>query len=362
MSAADTTFALLTPPAAGGIAVIRLAGDGCIDLLRRICFKPHGDAPPEFSSGRLTHCRLMDGVERLDDVIVAPCLHVGQPAAEICLHGGVRVVQRAVLLLQRCGARGPADASPAAPGPAGEDAIAAIDALLPRATTRRMARWLLRQRAMLPEYLARLCGQSGPPVAKQDQHDFLRRSAVARHVLRGLRIAIVGPPNAGKSTLANALIGHDRLITSQIPGTTRDWVDETANIDGWPVTLTDTAGVRATDDALESTAIQRGFERAVGADLLLIVLDATSDAALHDAWPASIRRLIVHNKADLLDDRSTTGVPASRRPLLISALTGQGIDELERRLAESLGLTLLQDDLPAAPWPLRVGSTQTPAP
>src|SRR5262249_15280900 len=154
--------------------------------------------------GHLVYCRLFDGDELLDHVVVALPADPGIPAAEICLHGGVRVVQRAMLLLER---RGAVLCDAVAP----ETVQARIDELLPRATTRHFARWLLRQRMFLPPFLERLAGRRDPPIDEAERSAFHCRSRVAARLIRGLRVAIIGPPNAGKSTLANCLIGRDRI-------------------------------------------------------------------------------------------------------------------------------------------------------
>ena len=113
-------------------------------------------------------------------------------------------------------------------------------------------------------------------------------------------MAIVGPANAGKSTLANRLLLQDRSIVADLPGTTRDWVGETANLDGLPVMLIDTPGIRETDDPIERAAIQRSIPAIDSADLVILVLDATRPLApeqqpLLDRFPRAIR---VVNKSD----------------------------------------------------------------
>lgn len=331
---------LLTAASPGAIAVIGLTGEGAAELLRAATRRRTGNESPEFPTNKLVLCRVVDGEETLDDAICV-AWNDGR-AAELCLHGGVRIVQRVMLLLERLGARR-AEGEP----PAADATEAAIDAALMKAETRRMTQWLLAQRRILPAYLREQAGRS------QGDPDFERRSAVAAKLIRGLHVAIVGPPNAGKSTLANRLIGRERVITSDIPGTTRDWVSETASVGGWPITLTDTAGIRGTPDAIEREAIARGTHVARRSDLVLIVLDATRDeAALRDelahteaTLAADSVRLIVHNKIDRLT------AAARRRPwadaIGVSALSGEGMDALESTIVERLGLDLLRDDLPA---------------
>ena len=204
---------------------------------------------------------------------------------------------------------------------------------------------------------------------------FRRRGMAAIRLIRGPRLALIGPPNAGKSTLANRLIGTDRIITSPHAGTTRDWVSETAMIDGWPVTLTDTAGIRDVECQIEAEAVRRGRRRAEEADLVVIVLDgAATPGQLEKQWkdvagavPADRLRLTLLNKCDLSNARWETPIAArggshqggtgtAEVPLPISARTGAGIDALESRVCFLLGLDQLADHLPTAFLPAHLTS------
>jgi tRNA modification GTPase len=152
------------------------------------------------------------------------------------------------------------------------------------------------------------------------------------------RVAIVGLPNVGKSTLANQLFAQERSITANLPGTTRDWVGEMANIDGLAVVLVDTPGMRETSDPIERTAIQRSGAEVQRADLVVLVLDASQpvDAEaqrLIDAYPNAIR---VWNKADL-----AAGAPLEG--LSIIATRGVGIDALRSEIRKRFGLEMLDE-------------------
>lgn len=345
----ETTAALLTPLAPGAIAVVGLAGPHTGTILRRILRVPDGGAPPRLEDRRPTYCRLFDDETPIDDVVVVLRCAGEQPVAEINAHGGVRIAQRVLMLLERQGAavvdgRVFRDAV----GEAGAVERAADRALLASAS-RRLARWLMSQRAILPPFLKKVRS-----LDDRERDVFAARSEVAIRLVKGLNVAIIGPPNAGKSTLANRLIGKDRSITSQEPGTTRDWIAETALIRGWPVTLTDTAGLRDTDSLIEAEAIRRARSRAHGADAILAVVDASAPPerqqaaceSLLGALPSDRPRILVLNKCDLPQPR----VRAARAvcSCRISALHGDGIDALAGRLAALLGLDLLDDSLPTA--------------
>ncbi len=149
-------------------------------------------------------------------------------------------------------------------------------------------------------------------------------------------MAIVGAPNVGKSTLANQLFGQERSITADLPGTTRDWVGEMANINGLPVLLVDTPGLRHTDDAIEAKAIERSRSPIAAAGLIVLVLDATramepEQSPLITAYPQA---LIVANKCD---QRWAWDV-AALSSVRTAATTGMGLDELRQTIARHFRL------------------------
>jgi tRNA modification GTPase len=148
------------------------------------------------------------------------------------------------------------------------------------------------------------------------------------------RVAIVGPPNVGKSCLINAIVGFQRAIVFDSPGTTRDVVTASTAIDGWPVDFADTAGIRATDDTIESAGVARSYEQLMLSDLVIIVLDASATVAeeiqalLHD-FPNAI---VVQNKIDLVPRPVDLGRPTRAA----SATRGDGLPELLSDISQRL--------------------------
>jgi small GTP-binding protein len=216
-----------------------------------------------------------------------------------------------------------------------------VEAHLPLARTELGLRSILRQPAAWEHFCK---GQPGAnEIAKVlDDHSL-------RHLLHPPAVAIVGAPNVGKSTLANQLFGQERSIAADVPGTTRDWVGEIANIDGVPVMLLDTPGQRDTHDAIERAAIERSRPRIDSSQLVVLVLDASRPLAAEQSelmrrYPAALR---IANKCD----RPAVWDSASLGALRTVANTGAGVDELRSAIAEYFGcLRRTLEPAPGANW------------
>jgi tRNA modification GTPase len=178
----------------------------------------------------------------------------------------------------------------------------------------------------------------------RERLDTLLQSARQGTVLQsGLSVVIAGPPNAGKSSLLNRLAGYDAAIVTAIPGTTRDPLRERISIDGLPINLVDTAGLRRSEDPIEAEGIRRSFAAAARADRLLWVVDSETPldeaaAQLLRQFPSGPPATIVRNKIDLLAAMPANAVVAGLPVVPVSALTGQGLPDLIAHLKQVAGL------------------------
>ena len=366
-----TLFALATPPGRGAIAVIRLSGPETEQVLGRL--GAGGLTPRMASLRRLSHeGRVLD--EALVLRFVAPHSYTGEDAAELHLHGGRAVVEAVSDALIRLGVR------PAEPGEftrrafengrmdlAQAEAVAdLIDAETSAQTQQALGqlggalsqtyqgfrRDLLKALALveaeidfpdeeIPDNLARTAG----PVLDQLVVDLKRAMSDAdrgRRVRDGYRIVLIGETNAGKSSLFNALVSREAAIVTAIPGTTRDVLDAELVINGYAVTLSDTAGLRESDDVVEAEGIRRARARAEAADLRLWVRGPgdPEGAAAEFVRPDD---LLVLTKSDLSDPIEPNG----QTFVAVSTRTGEGMVDLHDWLASRLERDLAGADFPA---------------
>lgn len=296
---------VLTAPGAGGVAVVRVNGPGATSVVRR-AFR--GRRWPEV--GQVAYGELCDAGGRVDDVLLT---RVEDEGYELGCHAGPAVQRQVLAALEAAGAR-----AAAAPRTLADELERALGA----AVSRRVCVALLAQ----PARWGAICAQPVDATLLRR----LERSAIARRLLEPSLVALRGAPNAGKSSLLNALVGRARALVSPRPGTTRDAVRVPAVAGGLPLTLVDTAGDRATPDALEQAGIARARQAAAGAALRLVVVDGTQ-AELPSWLPEEAApRLVVRSKADLVD-------PARRAPgVWVSARSGEGVAALGVALAAEL--------------------------
>lgn len=380
----DTIAAISTPIGEAGIGIVRMTGPDAARILHRL-FRPSSagccpDGRPSvqaFIPYHLHYGHIVDPSTRdlVDEVLAVimpgPRTYTRQDVVEIDGHGGIVALRRIMGLCLRHGAR-PAEAGEftarafltgrldLAQAEAVLDVVqaktdtslqVAVDQLAGRlsAAVRSIRSALMEELAYLeasidfaeddiperdPEAgLAHMCEQIGRLLADAD------RGIVYR---QGVRAAIVGRPNVGKSSLLNRLLRTARAIVTDIPGTTRDTLEETLNLQGVPVVLVDTAGISAgPQDLIEHLGIERSRAALAQADLALMVVDASQPLAEADRAIATLLgqkpALVVLNKVDLVQTRGL--YPAemlNARSVLVSALTGEGIDALEDAIVETV--------------------------
>jgi small GTP-binding protein len=297
--------------------------------------------------------------EVIDDVIVARVPTEGPHAFDISAHGGVRVIERILEALDQYGAP-LCDSGGSRPliWPAATLIEQEVIEGLSQAKTSRAVRFLAWQRRHLESHLretAHFCRQDADK-AKEPLQRLVTGYRAARYLVEGATVTIVGPPNSGKSTLFNHLVGRSAAIVSTQAGTTRDWVTASVEINGVPVILVDTAGRREPAADAEHRAIERGWTKAAQADLCLLLLDGSKPPSA-EAIGASVRArslacyLTVVNKVDLGLAWKTFALPLCGDKMdvaaRVSARTGMGLDLLTGIVLNSLGFESWDDAAPA---------------
>lgn len=364
----ETIAAIATPPGRGGIGIIRLSGQNLTQLAELLLGQL---PPPRTASHRLFHAQ--DG-SILDDGLAlffpAPHSFTGEDVLELQGHGGVVVLD---MVLKRCLELG---ARLARPGEFSERAflnnkldLAQAEAIadLIDSSSEQAARSALRSlqgsfSQAVDKLLTALIELRVYVEAALDfpdeELDFLADSAVTRRLatikqqlteifhkaqqgslLRdGMHLVIVGRPNAGKSSLLNALAGQETAIVTEIAGTTRDVLRERINLDGMPLHIVDTAGLRESDDPVEKLGIERAWREIEKADLVLMLVDDTQAEAEEDMvilsqLPTNIPVFTVHNKVDL----TGKSVGKQGQHIYISAKHGLGLEALKAELKACMG-------------------------
>ena len=322
-SVPNSATVLTANPGSSGsaIAVIRIRGPLVPNFLAA-----HLSKSPV--PGKCLHAQLHDQTEILDDPIVL--LSQNSHWADISLHGGPWIVASTLALCHREGF--PISPFPDSFDEAPDEFQREMLSHLPQALTRQTLRILLPQPALWREAIK---NRTLNPAATHHDQTLWR-------LLHPPQIAIVGEPNVGKSTLANLLFAAQRSITADIPGTTRDWVAELADIAGLPATLLDTPGHRQTDDPIERAAISSSQKKIAQSDLLIIVLDATRDPHPSLSLPPGPKKTTVINK---IDQPPAWNFPATAF-IPISAKTAAGIDNLYSAIHRELAITDLNQNRP----------------
>jgi tRNA modification GTPase len=385
----DTIAAIATPLGEGGLAVVRVSGARALAVADK-CFLPAGKSslmPSAAPTHTIQFGKITRGGKAIDEVLLAvlraPRTFTREDTVEISCHGGILPAKLVLDTLLANGARlaepgeftrraflngrldlAQAEAVADLIHSRTELALAAANEQLAGKLSQRINR--LRDDLMhtlahveahidfpdediAPDTKAQLLKRLEDGIAFMDE--LLRTANEGRVLRRGIRAAIVGRPNVGKSSLLNQLLGRDRAIVSPIAGTTRDTIEETANIRGLPVMFIDTAGLREARDEIEQEGIRRSRESLASAEFILHVLDASEPLAKADenylAEFAGKKRILVRNKMDLpvkleLPGRAGSPLPAAgalgvTRPTNIvdvSCLSGQGVEALKDAIKE----------------------------
>ena len=375
MHSTDTIAAVSTPPGRGGIGIVRVSG-------------PQTAAIAEALLGRLPtprtahYCAFRDSEQTVIDRGVAlyfpaPASFTGEDVLELQGHGGPVVMDMLLAAALAGGAR------PAQPGEFSQraflngrmdlsqaEAVADLIDSGSRAAARSAMRSLdgaFSQRiqalaAALTEVRALIEACIDFP---EEEEDFLSdpqleqrlnglrsqlleiHASAARGVLlkEGVRVVLAGQPNVGKSSLLNLLVGRDSAIVTDIPGTTRDIIREHIQLDGLPLHVFDTAGIRAPGDVVEEHGVQRAWDAIESADAVLLVIDdrtgmTDADRDILARTPASVSRIVINNKIDLSGAEAGVHRKGEEVHVRLSATTGTGIEALESSLKECVGYEL----------------------
>lgn len=352
----DTIAAVATPPGRGGVGVLRLSGPRALAVADAVFSGK--SRPSQTRGGRFLFGKIYHGAEVIDEglclVFRGPHSYTGEDVAELQTHGSPAVLQAVLQAALAAGAR---------VAKAGEFTLRAYingrldltqaEAVLniihsDTSAARRQA--VLGLGGALGERISviesRLVGALAAVVAMLDypeegvpEADFVRPLEAAAAELRallatehagkmtrqGARVALIGAPNAGKSSLLNRLLGYERSIVSPQAGTTRDYLEANLSLAGVPITLIDTAGLRETADAIEAAGVSQATSLAEAADVVLVVEDGSHPREVISV-AAEGPKIFVQSKSDLGQ------VWSSDEHLTVSAATGEGIDELRRRI------------------------------
>ena len=365
----DTIAAIATPLGEGGLAVVRVSGPKALGVADR-SFRGAG-VPSEAESHTLHYGEIYRGEQKVDEVMLAvmraPKTYTKEDVVEISCHGGLLPAKLVLDTLLENGARlaqpgeftkraflnGRIDLAQAE---AVVDLIHSRTELALNAANEQLA-------GKLSQRINRLRDEMMVPLAHVEAHidfpdedispdtkeqllaklehgvkvmdDLLATANEGQLLRRGIRAAIIGRPNAGKSSLLNQLLGHDRAIVSAIPGTTRDTIEETANIRGIPVVFVDTAGLREAGDEIEEEGIRRSRASLAKAELVLHVLDASELLSPLDtkflSESVAKKRVLIRNKIDL-----PVRLKLEEPTIGVSCVTGEGLEGLKEAIKKVL--------------------------
>lgn len=386
----DTIGAISTPIGAAGIGIIRVSGPKAVEIIDRIFINPKGKKLADARTSSLIYGHIQVNGRNVDEVLVsvmrAPHSFTAEDVVEVNCHGGIVVLKEVLNAVIKAGVRH------AEPGEFSKRAflngridLAQAESIMDliNAKTKKSMHVAVEQlegklskqvsdvRTQLLEILAQI--EAGIDFPEHDIEDVSRanikekshlildklavliESADTGKILReGLKTVIVGKPNVGKSSLLNALLRENRAIVTDIPGTTRDVIEEIVNIKGIPLKLIDTAGIRETEDLVEKMGVERTRHVISEADLVLLVVDVSRPLDEEDMQILRLaetkKLLIIANKTDIgekINYDELEKVCPSDKIIKTSVTRGAGLDELEDKIEQLVytGLTSGEDDL-----------------
>ncbi len=369
---ADTICALATAAVEAGIGIIRLSGDNVVELVSSFVRTKGGKPLNIQESHRVKYGFVCDGEQVVDEVLVltmrGPRSYTGEDTVEIDCHGGILMLRKILEICVKNGARpaepgeftkraflngridlAEAEAVSALISAKSEDGMKASMAQLQGAVSEKIRQFrsvLLEDDAYIeaalddPEHIS-LDGfaerlHEDVKKIQTGVHELLNTAEDGRILREGVRTVILGKPNAGKSSLLNALIGEDRAIVTNVAGTTRDTLEEQIQLRGVSLLLVDTAGIRDTEDIVEKIGVERAMQAAEAADLILYVVDASENLNEDDV---KIMKFIRGKKAIVLLNK--TDLPAMVTQQQLAERTGQPVLPVSMKKKE--GLEALSD-------------------
>ena len=366
----DTITALSTPAIPSAIGIIRISGENALDISEKIFSKPL----KEIRGGTAVHGFINDGTREIDEVILtifkSPRSFTGEDVVEISCHGSVYIMNQILKLLIKNGARqaknGEFTMRAFVNGKLDLTQSEAVADLIDSQTGKEASSALCALKGSISEKISfireELIGISSQILAYIDYPDdeieeitpdLLKKKIMnlylsleelsdtynrGKIIKSGLKTVICGKPNAGKSMLMNALLGYERSIVTDIEGTTRDIVEETADFGGMKLILTDTAGIRETDDKVEKIGVERARDKLAEADIIIFVydlsrpLDEQDKSVLNEIQKTNAKKIAVLNKSDIAKVRAVDELAFFDGAVILSAKTKDGLESLEKQI------------------------------
>ena len=381
----STIAAIATSPGESGIGIIRISGEESLNILNKIFYPASKNLAPKDNHRQLIYGHIKDEFGHIIDEVLAvyfpaPKTYTAEDVVEIDCHGGIVPLSNTLSLVLRCGA------NLAEPGEFTKRAFlngrldltqaeAVIDVINSKTNSSfdvameqlrgRFSKEINEIRKEITDVLVDIAVNIDYPdedielilydklekelISIKKKVDYLIDSSDTGRILReGLNVAIIGRPNVGKSSLMNAMLRESRAIVTEIPGTTRDTIEELINVRGIPVNLIDTAGIRSTDDVIEQIGIDKSKKSLESADLVIFMIDLTSEISTEDYdilnQVDKSKLLILFNKADKtarISEADIASFASGVRYMITSVNDSKSVDEIENAIFEKAGGNLL---------------------